>query len=315
MRQGEPFYWIGSSASTTAFLVTVTAAWTRRCRRAARPGTLRRNTATGVRTIGSAVGVGALLACDTSTGPSVHTNVPAPPPAVWNEGSGDTYEGEGVYFCPTRKIAYATIPGNIHPYHTTTVGNRSYPLIFSDVIGVSAAGIPKGRYAITSGPWPSDDGEINIISGSVEGWCHYKRIWGAITEWNYTGSLHVTAFNGQYVQSLDECSGGDDRDGDAELRIGTAGDRLVTLGGTRRWSLPLTLGTRGLARWDRALLSCGPPGGSGDDSEPTDPSDSGYWDCFYDHTTIEFYVVPEGAEEGTWVLVWEGWTNVCVWME
>jgi hypothetical protein len=107
---------------------------------------------------------------------------------------------EVVEECPTNFIKYATIPGNLYPYHQVTVGASFTPLPFVQLLAISATGLEKGRYAIAGGgPWVSDDKEIAILSGHVDGWCRFKRF-SNTTIYNYTGSLQVTAFDGEVIQ-------------------------------------------------------------------------------------------------------------------
>jgi hypothetical protein len=145
----------------------------------------------------------ALVACD-RTAPTAPAPAPGQPSAIIAPDGTDQYG----YICPTRFINYATIPGNIYPNHRTTVGNRTHPLPFMGIVDYSPTGLEKGRYAIAGGgPWKSDDGQIAILSGNVEGWCKFVKT-SDFPAYNASGNLQVTRFEGEVINLTS--SGGDD---------------------------------------------------------------------------------------------------------
>lgn len=114
--------------------------------------------------------------------------------------SFQTAEG---YVCPTSWIRTATIPGNVYPYHTVTVGRPPFQLMpFMMLVDISPTGLEKGKYAIAGGgPFVSNDNKIAVVSGNVSGWCHYLPIQstppGSLD--NFTGALQVTDFDGEII--------------------------------------------------------------------------------------------------------------------
>jgi hypothetical protein len=103
------------------------------------------------------------------------------------------------YTCPLSLVG-ATVPGNIWPFHKTVVGIFRYPLTRTRRTGYSPGGIPKAEYKINiaGAPWISDDGQIAILSGFVEGWCRFTPTGVFRTA---VGSLHVFRFEGPIIES------------------------------------------------------------------------------------------------------------------
>jgi hypothetical protein len=194
------------------------------------------------------------------------------PPTPDSDGEFDDPLEGPAYLCPSR-IAGIEVPGNVPPFHKVKIGNFASQLRRISIIGYSTSGIPKGRYLVPPGPWVSQDGQLAVLGGTVDGYCIFWKI----PHYDIAGgTLRV------YMTDLDV---------------------IGPVGGGSTGTSPCEYSEILYDPYGGHTVTCPAPGSGGGGGVGGGSAD----DCTWEYITIE---IDYGDGHG-WQTYWEGWGWWC----